>query len=306
MPLKFLLVSSKISELSQDLIDEITALGHTYAFSTTRDFIFEIEDGIFKASTPSIADLFGFDVYLFRSFSKNMANSRIFVEEIKLRGKVLIEDCISDMYINSKFAEGIRLIRNSLPYPKTYQLPNLNNLGIVPESFFPAITKPTDGSKGRDIKKLNNKKELLEFLSNATEDFLIQEYLEIEWDVRVFVVNGKPLGGIKRYVLKGDCRSNASLGSKVENFKLTPEIKKLARTAAKAMRYEVAGVDLAWAKNKNRWYIIEVNISPQWHAFKKTTGINPAKHIIKLAVALYDKNRCDPKSHSGVEKGITF
>ncbi|MDR3559518.1 MAG: ATP-grasp domain-containing protein [Candidatus Pacebacteria bacterium] len=289
MHLKFLIVSSKISELSQDLIDEIIANDHGYAFSTTRDFILKIEDGTFSASTPTIADLFDFDIYLFRSFSKNMANSRIFIEELRLRGKIVIESCVSDNYINSKFAEGVRLTRNNLPYPKTYQIPNFKNLELISDNFFPAIVKPADGSKGRDVRIINDKKELADFLHSATEDFLIQERLEIEWDVRVFVVNGKPLGGIKRHLLDGDCRSNASLGSRVEKFKLTPETKKLARNAAKIMRYEVAGVDLAWAKNKKRWYVIEVNISPQWQAFKRITGLNPAKYIIERAVSLYGK-----------------
>lgn len=289
MRLKFLVVSSKISELSQDLIDEIVTNGHDWAFSTTRDFIFEIKDGVFRASTPSIPDLFDFDIYLFRSFSKNMANSRILIEELRLRGKTVIESCVSDNYINSKLAEGVRLTRSGLDYPRTFQFSDLKNIAALPEDLFPVIAKPADGSKGRDIKKLTDKEELANFLAGASEDFLIQEYLDIDWDIRVFTVNKKALGGIKRFVLEGDCRSNASLGSRVENLKLTPDIKDMAEKAAGVMRYEVAGVDLAWAKNKNKWYVIEVNISPQWHAFKKITGINPAKHIIKRAIDLCKK-----------------
>ena len=287
--MKFLIVSSKISELTKDLINEIKLNNHTYNFSRTKDFILELDNNKFKASASKIPDLFDFDIYLFRSFSKNMANSRIFIEELRLRKKIVIEGCVSDNYINSKFAEGVRLTRNGINYPQTYQIPDLKNTKNLPKNIFPVIIKPSDGSKGRDIKIIKNKIELKKILAKTSEDFLIQEYLKIKWDLRVFVVNGKALGGIKRHILKGDCRSNASLGSKFENFDLTPEIKKIAEKAGKIMHYEVAGVDLAWSENKKKWYVFEVNISPQWKAFKNATNINPAKYIIKRAIEMYNK-----------------
>ena len=202
--MKFLIVSSKISELTKDLINEIKLNNHTYNFSRTKDFILELDNNKFKASASKIPDLFDFDIYLFRSFSKNMTNSRIFIEELRLRKKIVIEGCVSDNYINSKFAEGVRLTRNGINYPQTYQIPDLKNTKNLPKNIFPVIIKPSDGSKGRDIKIIKNKIELKKILAKTSEDFLIQEYLKIKWDLRVFVVNGKALGGIKRHILKGD------------------------------------------------------------------------------------------------------
>ena len=285
MRLKFLLTGpKKIGSLSHDLLRAIEARGHNGYISNTRDFIFEIENNKLKASAAGISDLFDFDIYLFRSFSMTMANSRIFIEELRKRKKIVIEKNISDYYINSKLAEGVRLIRKGLYYPRTYQISDRKNKIILPKNIFPAIVKPADGARGRDIKLIKNKPELYNFLNKHTEDFLIQEYLEIKWDVRVFVVGNKVLGGIKRHVLEGDCRSNASLGSAVECYKITPETKKIALAATKALGYAVAGVDLAWVENKKSWYVLEVNISPQWHAFKRITGINPADSIIDYAI----------------------
>lgn len=277
--------------LSQDLQAEIESGGHICVFSKTRDFIFKISDGELSVSTPDIKNLLGFDIYIFRYFSENMANSRIFIEELRSRKKIVIESCISDKYINSKLAEGVRIIKKDLHYPKTYQINNIDNLSSLPDNIFPVIAKPANGARGRDINLIKNRKKLAEFLSKTDEDFLIQEYLRIAWDVRIFVVGNKVLGGMKRYVQKGDCRSNASLGSEVENFELTSETKKVALSAAKTLHYDVAGVDLAWDESKKRWYVIEVNISPQWHAFKRVTGINPAKEIIAYALKKYHKNR---------------
>ena len=53
-------------------------------------------------------------------------------------------------------------------------------------------------------------------------DILLQEYINVDYDVRVIVVkNGQVLGAMKRPKIKGDFRSNVSQGSEPENFELT-------------------------------------------------------------------------------------
>ena len=52
-------------------------------------------------------------------------------------------------------------------------------------------------------------------------DILLQEYINVDYDVRVIVVAGKVLGAMKRPKIKGDFRSNVSQGSEPENFELT-------------------------------------------------------------------------------------
>lgn len=287
--LRFLIISSKMSDLSMDLAEEIRLAGHEWEFCRSKDFIFEINNGSLSVKTRAIDDILDFDIYLFRSFSKTMANSRILVEELQLRGKTVIENCISDSYVNSKLWEGARFARAGISHPRTFQVSRAENADSIPPDVFPAIIKPADGSKGRGIRIVRSRDELESALLNSTEDLLIQEKLDIDWDLRIFVVGNEALGAMKRYVADGDCRSNASLGSKVENFDITDETKKLALLATDALGYEVAGVDLAWDASKNRWYVLEVNISPQWHAFKRVTGTNPARCIIKHSMKLHSQ-----------------
>ena len=101
-------------------------------------------------------------------------------------------------------------------------------------------------------------------------------------DLRVFIVGDTVLGAIRRYVIEGDIRSNASLGAKSEAVELTEEMVTLAKKATIAIGYEVAGVDLA--ETSTGYSILEVNHTPQWQAFKKSTGINPADHIVRYAL----------------------
>ena len=93
---------------------------------------------------------------------------------------------------------------------------------------------------------------------------IIQEYIKTDYDVRVIVVAGEVMGGMKRPIVKGDFRSNVSQGSEPEIHELTElEISESLR-AAKAVGGDVVGVDFIPAKNreKDKPFFIEVNSNP--------------------------------------------
>ena len=70
------------------------------------------------------------------------------------------------------------------------------------------------------------------------------------------------IGCMKRNQLKGDFRSNYSLGSTAEKGNLTPEQEKIAKMAAKATGCRWCGVDLIVSATTKQPYVIEVNSSP--------------------------------------------
>jgi len=95
-------------------------------------------------------------------------------------------------------------------------------------------------------------------------DLIIQEYIKIEYDVRVIVLQGTILAAMKRTVITGDARSNASLGADVENIELTELEKQDSIKAAELCKGDLVGVDFMPAKNreKEQPYILEVNSMP--------------------------------------------
>jgi len=70
---------------------------------------------------------------------------------------------------------------------------------------------------------------------------------------------------------------------------MTPMLKKIALTATKALGYDIAGIDLF--EYNNKYFVFEVNFSPQWQKFKEVTGISPAKDIVDLAIKKYEKTK---------------
>ena len=92
--------------------------------------------------------------------------------------------------------------------------------------------KPLDGYGGRGVivvekTAMDNIKSLLEFYINKSKGesnyVILQEYVEgaENGDVRVLMLNGKPIGALRRIPAKGDIRSNISAGGSVERYKLT-------------------------------------------------------------------------------------
>ena len=50
---------------------------------------------------------------------------------------------------------------------------------------------------------------------------MVQEYIDIEYDIRVLICDGEVVDSMKRNVISGDVRSNASLGATTEMIELT-------------------------------------------------------------------------------------
>ena len=130
------------------------------------------------------------------------------------------------------------------------------------------IMKPLDGYGGSGVivvekSAMANIKSLLEFYIERGEKqsnyVILQDYVEgaEDGDVRVLMLNGKPIGALRRRPAQGDARSNISAGGKVEKYTLTKQDKVLcAKIGEKLVRDGIfyAGLDLIGGK------LIEVNV----------------------------------------------
>ncbi len=283
--MRFLIIGAVYSENTRDLEAEILKRGDEVVRVAPKDFVFSYDENGFCV-TANGYDLFDFDVYLLRGFHISVVEGRILAEGLLAKGKTVIDEVVGKNYLPSKLFETSKLSRVGLNYPKTFCVLNGKSFEKIKHKIsFPVIVKPVGGRQGQGIEKIENKENLKEFLKENNRGWLVQECLKIDGDVRVFVVGEKVLGGMKRLVIEGDFRSNASLGADAQKFELTDEMCEIAKKATEVMDYEIAGVDLAF--HEGRWYVIEVNLTPQWQKFKEVTGINPAKYIIDYAVKKY-------------------
>ncbi len=146
---------------------------------------------------------------------------------------------------------------------------------------FPQIYKPINGKEGKWIELCNNIQQVKNTIENKWE-FLLQNYIPNNWDIRVLLVWDEILWGMKRTTSsKQEYRNNISLWWKATPFKIPQIREKELKKINKVLWYDISGIDLIFSEDENKRYIMEVNKWGQFEWFEKCSWINVAKHIIK-------------------------
>ena len=175
-----------------------------------------------------------------------------------------------------------------------------NEIPIVPTKIFytkdqvlsedwvyPVVAKHEKGYQGKSVRKFDNEKELKKFVKKINEKnlgmFLWQKCLPTKWDIRVVIVGGKAIGGMKRSAVGKEFRSNFSLGGNVEVWNLSDKERDLAERVARVCGLDYGGVDIMKDENGND-YILEVNRQCQFQGFEKATEINVAQKVVEMIV----------------------
>ena len=184
--------------------------------------------------------------------------------------------CSSKYYCDQLFR------MNGLKTPKTVPISYSDDSErVVKENGlkFPLILKASSGSQTgvgvvivESFRSLHPTVQMIHFLTPHI-DLLLQEYIKIEYDMRVLVVNGEVMAAMKRNIMDGDIRSNASLGATTESMELTNIEIETSIKASDLVKGDVVGVDLLPAKDreKEQPYVLEVNATPGLGGIEKIT-----------------------------------
>ncbi|HMS97586.1 MAG TPA: RimK family alpha-L-glutamate ligase [Saprospiraceae bacterium] len=165
-----------------------------------------------------------------------------------------------------------------------------NNLYTLPfiidkVSTAPYIVKLATGTQGLGVilsESKSNAESIVEAFQKTEEKVLIQQFIEEARgsDIRVFVIDGKIVGAMKRQAKNGEFRSNLHRGAHSENVVLTSEEEEVALKATEVMGLHIAGVDML--RSHAGPLILEVNASPGLEGIEGTTQIDIAGKIIEF------------------------
>ncbi len=152
----------------------------------------------------------------------------------------------------------------------------------------PVIIKLLEGTQGLGVVLAENEKaaaSVIEAFHGLKARVIVQEFVKEAGgaDVRVFVVDGKVVGAMKRQAKEGEFRSNLHRGGTSSIIKLTRKEQAAAILAVKKLGLSVAGVDLL--QSKRGPLILEVNSSPGLEGIEKATGIDIAEKIVEFLEA---------------------
>lgn len=210
-------------------------------------------------------------------FNMDYITSTLYLENIPKKVKIL-NNPISVRNISEKFYSS-----NFLKFmPPTIFTKDLNLIKKFYKENKKIVIKPIHGYAGKDILFIDrkfNQKTIKTYIKKIGH-VMAQKFLPLvkHGDKRVFILNGKVKGAIRRVPSKGSILSNISQGGSALKTKLNKKELHISKVIAKKLKKNnifFAGIDLI-----SNYLIGDINVTsptglPQ---YKDLTGINLAKN----------------------------
>ncbi len=203
----------------------------------------------------------------------------------------VIELCGDKLATNARlYAAGLPTPRTGVAFDGDAALEQIEALG------YPLVLKPTVGSWGRMVSKLNDRDaaeaviEHKEVLGGPQHGiFYVQELIhKPERDIRAFVIGGECIGAI--YRTSPHWITNTARGAKASNCEVTPELADLAVRAAAAVNGRIVAIDLVEDPQRhNEWgglLVIEINHTMEFKNSVSTTGVDIPRRMGEYALGL--------------------
>ena len=210
-------------------------------------------------------------------FNMDYINSTHFLDNIN--SKKIINNPTAIRNVSEKFFSS-----NFLKYmPKTIFTKNILEINSFLNKNKRIVVKPIHGYAGKNILFISNKlqKKKISTYVNKFGHVMVQKYLHKvkKGDKRVFIINGKVKGAIRRKPKKGSSLSNISQGGVAYSTKLNAKELKISKIVARSLvknNIFFAGIDFV-----DGYLIGDINVTsptglPQ---YKILTGINLAEYF---------------------------
>lgn len=171
----------------------------------------------------------------------------------------------------NKLSALLKLSLAGLPAPPTFfcfKESISKNIDYLATRFgFPLVAKEVASQRGQGVFLIKNKNDL-SFLNKAAEEdqFLFQKFYPNDEEFRLLVLEDE-VGVYERKIRtdEKEFRNNVALGAKEEFLDLdqAPEaLKQIAIKAAKALSYQISGVDVLVDKTDGKYWLLEANRGP--------------------------------------------
>ena len=186
----------------------------------------------------------------------------------------------------SKFLTTQAIIHHGIPTPKTtLSFTPESTIQAIEEMGYPVVIKPSVGSWGRLLAKINDREaaeavlEHKETLGNYEHSiFYVQEYIKKpQRDIRAFVVGDETICAIYRG--SEHWITNTARGGQATNCPVTPELNDLCVRAARAVGGGVVAIDVF--EDADRGLLVnEVNYTMEFRNSIDTTGVNIPGRVV--------------------------
>ena len=183
-----------------------------------------------------------------------------------------------------KYLASARMAAAGIPTPDTIVCESSETaMAAFDELGRDVVVKPVFGSEGRGIVRVSDPDiavRVFRTLERINAVLYLQRFIPHPgYDLRVLVLDGRVIGGMRRYASDG-FRTNIACQGTGEAYEPDDEERRLALKAAETIGAPFSGVDLLKGANGEN-YVIEINAIPGWKAFQKATGIDVAAILLE-------------------------
>tara|TARA_E500000318_G_scaffold8683_3_gene8063 strand:- start:58475 stop:59443 length:969 start_codon:yes stop_codon:yes gene_type:complete len=194
-----------------------------------------------------------------------------------------------------KLATTLAFIRAGVPTPEVrVAVDSDSGLDAIEQLGYPCVLKPTVGSWGRLVSRINDRDaaesilEHREVLGSVNHSVVYaQEHInKPDRDIRVFVVGGNAIAAIERR--SEHWLTNTARGAVAAGMEVTPELADLSTRAVASVGADIAAVDLLECPSRGL-LVNEINHSMEFRNSTTTTGVDihrvVAQHTLDIAQA---------------------
>ena len=153
----------------------------------------------------------------------------------------------------------------------------------------PLVIKLLEGTQGLGVVLADtdrSAKSVIEAFRATNTNILVQEFIKEAGgtDIRAIVIGGRVVAAMKRTGAEGEFRSNLHQGGSASSVRITPQERKTAVQACRALGLKVGGVDIL--RSERGPLVLEVNSSPGIEGIEKATG----KDVSGLVIQFVEKS----------------
>ncbi len=246
--------------------------------------------------------VYEYDLVIPRAASKRGAPSMMGVKSVILeyvdnlvenKPKVVNGESFKQFPLMGKLEQGVLLAQAGLPVVPFASFNGIKGwrryleiLSRRKKDFVPVMVKARFGSHGKNVKLAETIEKLTKLSQKYSEgDVLIQPVLKVRRWYRVLVLNGEVLGRMKHR--QKDKFKTMELIEETQAIKpkftkeQMKELDRICLEAAKVLKADFAGLDVAWDETSQTWRVFEVNRTAQFKWFERSRlGVNVASKLV--------------------------
>ena len=212
---------------------------------------------------------------------------------IEGQGTKVVNCLHTGIFAGNKLFTHMLLQKIGVPTPNaTVAFSKDSALEALDKNGFPKIIKPTVGSWGRMVSKINDMDSAEGIIDGREAMYPIHQVHFLEEfverpprDIRVIVIGDNVAAAIYRNSGDGNWKTNTHLGGSAEICEITNELEDICIKAKDAVQGDIVGIDLM-ESNEKGMVVHEINNTTEFRNVVRVTGVDIPKLMLEYVKGL--------------------